>query len=115
MSKPAAIVQIEREIAEKKAAEKAAHDAEIKRITDEHDARMRAEAAARKRREDAAQAERDKRFDDELEADARRMFLDGNPGASEALWKSVREEYRRLVMRRRAEAAAAQSHPLYRW
>ena len=39
----------------------------------------------------------------------------GNPGTAPLLWQTVRDEYRRLVMRRRAEAAAGQSHSLYKW
>jgi hypothetical protein len=116
MSKPAAILQIEKELSDRKAAEKAKRDAELKRITDEHDARMKKEAEERKWQIEAEDRRREEQFEAELEADARGLFYEGNPGAPESLWKSVREEFRGLVLRRRAEAAARDnSHSIYRW
>lgn len=111
-----AIEQIEREINERKAAEKAKRDAELKRITDEHDARMRKEEAERQKAIEAEDRRREEQFERDLEEDSRRLFQEGNPGASEAVWKSVRDEFRRLVIKRRAEeAAAAPQHTLYLW
>lgn len=102
----------QREIDEKKARRKA----ELKRLTEEHDARVKAEAAEQKRKDDAARAKREAAFEAELEADARNLFFNGNSGAPESLYQSVREEYRRLVLQRRAEATARDtSHSIYRW
>jgi membrane protein involved in colicin uptake len=110
-----AIEQIEREISERKAAEKAKHDAEIQRLADADSKRRAAEEAERKRQIEAADKRRAERFEAELEEDARALFYSGNPGAAPSLWQTVRDEYRRLVMRRRAEVAAGQSHSLYKW
>lgn len=103
----------QREVDEKKAS----HKAELQRLADEHEARMKREAAEQAKKEAAEQAKRDAQFEAELEADALRLFRDGNPGAPDSLWQSVREEYRRLVLRRRAEAAAdaGAHHSLYLW
>ena len=103
------------EYLKEKAAEKAKLDTEIRRLADENDKRMKAEAAERKRKEEAADKKREERFEADLEEEARALFYSGNPGAAPSLWQAVRDEYRRLVMRRRAETAAAQSHALYRW
>jgi hypothetical protein len=105
---------VEQHLKEKSARE-AARAAEIQKIVDAHDARMRKEAAEQKRKDDAAQAAREKRFDEELDAEARSLFYAGNPGAPESLWEAMREEFRGMVLRRRAEAAANQSHALYKW
>jgi colicin import membrane protein len=102
----------QREVDERKA-ERAA---ELKRLADEHDARMKREAAEQAKKDAAEQARRDAQFEAELEADARRLFEDGNPGAPKSLWESQRAEFRNLVIRRRAEAAAnAPQHSLYKW
>ena len=81
------------EYLKEQAAEKAKRDAEIQRLADENDKCMKAE----------------------LEEEAPTLFYSGNPDAAPSLWQTVRDEYRRLVMRRRAEAAASQSHSLYKW
>jgi hypothetical protein len=109
------IEEIEREIAKKKAVEKAVHDAELKRITDAHDKRMKAEEAERKRQIEAEDGRREAAYESELEEEAKALFYAGNGGAAPAIWQSVREEYRRLVMQRRAEAAARETHSLYKW
>ncbi len=108
------IQEIEREIAEKKAAEKAKHDAEIQRLADADSKRRVAEEAERKRQIEAEDKRREEQYERELEEDSRRLFQEGNPGASEAVWKSVRDEFRRLIIKRRAEEAAnAPQHRLY--
>jgi xanthine/CO dehydrogenase XdhC/CoxF family maturation factor len=102
----------EKELGQKKAA----HAAELKRLADEHDARMKKEAAEQKRKDDAEQAKRDAQFEAELEAESRALFFNGSPGAPESLYAAKREEFRGLVLRRRAEAAAdLQQHSLYLW
>lgn len=102
----------QRKIEEKKAE----HAAEIARIVAEHDAIMKREAAERKRLEDEAQAKCEAAFEAELEANARALFFNGSPGAPESLYAAKREEYRGLVLRRRAEAASdAPQHSLYRY
>jgi hypothetical protein len=96
--------------------QKAARATELKRLADEHAARMKAETAERKRQEDEEQTKRDAQFETDLEADALQLFRDGNPGAPKSLWESHRAEFRNLVLRRRAEATAdAPQHSLYRW
>lgn len=114
MSKPAAIVEIERERAERKASGKAKHDAEIQRLADADSKRRAAEEAERKRQIEAADKRREEQYERELEEDSVRLFREGNPGASDAVWKSVRDEFRRLVIKRRAEEASnAPQHSLY--
>ncbi len=114
MSKPAAIVEIEREINERRAAEKAKRDAEIERIAAENAKRAAVEEGERKRQIEAEDKRREEQFERTLEAEARSLFFSGNGGASEEVYKSVREEYRRLVMRRRAEAAERETHSMYK-
>lgn len=94
---------------------KAAHVKELRRLADADSARRAAEAAEQKRKDDAKQAERDKRFDDELTAEARSIFYSGNPGAPESLWKSMQDEMRKRVLLRRAEEADTRPHSLYRY
>lgn len=100
----------------REAADKAKHDAEIQRLADMTAKRAAAEEAERKRQIEAEDKRREEQYERELEEDAKRLFQDGNPGASEAVWKSVRDEFRRLVIKRRAEEAAnAPQHSLYRY
>jgi hypothetical protein len=102
-----AIEQVEKEIRERKAAEKAKHDAEIQRLTDAHNKRMAAEAAEQKQREEAADKKREERFEAELEEEARALFYSGNPGAAPSLWQAVRDEYcLHVVSRCLVEASA---------
>jgi hypothetical protein len=110
-----AIEQYLKEKQEREAAVKAKRGAELQRLTDEHDKRMKAEEAERKRQIEAADKRREERFEAELEEEARTLFYSGNPGAAPSLWQTVRDEYRRLVMRRRAEDAASTSHSIYKW
>lgn len=105
---------IEQHLKEKRERE-AARAAEIQKLAAADTVRRSAEAKEQERAAAAAQAEREKRFEEELSTEARSLFYAGNPGAPESLWKTVREEYRGMVLRRRAEAAAGQSHPLYKW
>lgn len=109
---------IEEYLKEKQAresAERAKRDAEIARIAAENDKRRKVEEAERQKAIDAEDRRREAAYEKELDAEARQYFQEGNPGASDAVWKSVRDEFRKLVMRRRAEAAAGQSHSLYQW
>jgi hypothetical protein len=104
------------EKATREATVKEARGAELKRITEEHDARMKKEAAEQKRKDAAEQAKREAAFEAELEAETRRLYFAGSPGSPESLYQASREEFRKLVLRRRAEAAAiAPQHSLYRW
>lgn len=115
MSKKSLLERAEREQAEIDR-RKAAHEAEIQRLANATDARLKAEAAERKRQDDEAQVKREVEVEAELETEVRSLFFNAAPGASEALYQASREEFRRLVLRRRAEAAAdAPRHSLYRW
>lgn len=105
---------VEEYLKEKRGRE-AAREAEIQKLADADSARRAAEAAEQKRQEEAADKKRAERFEAELEEEAQALFYAGNPGAAPSLWQTVRDEYRRLVMRRRAEAAAGQFHSLYKW
>ncbi|HJQ33350.1 MAG TPA: hypothetical protein VJ866_14280 [Pyrinomonadaceae bacterium] len=104
------------EYLKEKAAEKAKHAAEIQRLADADSRRRAAEAAERRKAMEAEDKRREEQFEHELEEEARALFFGGNGNASEALYKTVRDEYRGLVLRQRAEAAARDtSHSLYRW
>jgi hypothetical protein len=110
------IKEIEREINERKAAEKAKHEAEIQRLADETDRRMRKEEAERQKAIEAEDRRREAAYEKELNEEARALFYSGNAGASDAVWQSVRDEFRKLIIKQRAAAAAAAPpHTLYRW
>ncbi|HZH92091.1 MAG TPA: hypothetical protein VEX70_15910 [Pyrinomonadaceae bacterium] len=102
---------LERMIAEskqKEAASKARRDAVDKVFKDaaaDAAAKDAAEKAGQQERLDADRAAREAKFEQELEQAARGLFFAANSGASEALYQSVRDEYRKKVLSQRAEQA----------
>jgi len=95
---------------------KAAHAKELQRLADAHEKRMKAEAAQQAKEQAEEQAKRDAKFEADLEAESRALFFNGSPGAPESMYAAKREEFRGLVLRRRAETAAdSQQHSLYLW
>lgn len=112
---------LERMIAESKkneaakAAQQAARDKIFKDAADAAAAKDEAEKAEQQKRRDADKAVREEKFDAELEDEARQLFNTGNAGASDAVWQSVRDEYRKKVLLRRSEQEAQRGIPsLYR-
>ncbi|HST53077.1 MAG TPA: hypothetical protein VLJ61_13790 [Pyrinomonadaceae bacterium] len=108
------VIRESKEREERKAAEKAARDAKIKKLADEARATKDAEKEDLKRRQEAFAAEQEGKFEAELEDEAKRLFRAGNPLASEETWESVREEYRKKVLLQRSEETQRRTEAFYR-